>query len=129
VNDIFVMLGVESWKPALGALLLPPTPFALMVLAGGVVMARRRLVGWVLLFAGALGTWFMCTAVAGQALTELPLMRRALLARTAGQPIAHLHVVVTPCADRCRRDPLSASPRAGTRVRKLPTRAACENHG
>jgi hypothetical protein len=68
------MLGVESWKPALGALLLPPTPFALMVLAGGVVMARRRLVGWVLLFAGALGTWFMCTAVAGQALTELPLM-------------------------------------------------------
>jgi hypothetical protein len=43
VNDIFVMLGVESWKPALGALLLPPTPFALMVLAGGVVMLAADL--------------------------------------------------------------------------------------
>jgi uncharacterized SAM-binding protein YcdF (DUF218 family) len=66
VNDTFLMLGIESWKPVFAALLLPPVPFVLMV--------RRRLIGWTLLFTGALGIWFMCTAVAGTALTNLLLM-------------------------------------------------------
>jgi uncharacterized SAM-binding protein YcdF (DUF218 family) len=74
VNDIFLMLGIESWKPVIGALLLPPVPFALMVLVGGRLMVRRRLIAWTLLFTGALGIWFMCTVVAGTALTNLLLM-------------------------------------------------------
>jgi uncharacterized SAM-binding protein YcdF (DUF218 family) len=75
VNDVFVMLGIESWKPVIGALLLPPLPFVLMVLVGGRLMYRRRLIAWTLLFAGVLGIWFMCTVVAGTALNSMLLMQ------------------------------------------------------
>jgi uncharacterized SAM-binding protein YcdF (DUF218 family) len=74
VNDIFVLLGIESWKPVIGALLLPPAPFVLMMLVGGRLMYRRRLIAWAMLFTGALGIWFMCTVVAGTALTNLLLI-------------------------------------------------------
>jgi uncharacterized SAM-binding protein YcdF (DUF218 family) len=74
VNDLIVMLGIESWKPVIGALLLPPVPFVLMVLVGGRLMYRRRLIAWTLLFTGALGIWLMCTVAAGVALTNLLLM-------------------------------------------------------
>jgi uncharacterized SAM-binding protein YcdF (DUF218 family) len=74
VNEIFVMLGIESWKPALAALFLPPVPFVLMGLVGGRLMYKRRLMGWSLLLLGSLGTWFMCTNVAGVALTNMLVM-------------------------------------------------------
>lgn len=74
MNELFVMLGIESWKPGLTALLLPPVPFVLMILLGGRLMYRRRLYGWSLLLLAAIGTWFMCTAVAGRALTNLLVM-------------------------------------------------------
>jgi uncharacterized SAM-binding protein YcdF (DUF218 family) len=74
MNEIFVMLGIESWKPMVAALLLPPAPFVLMVLVGGRLMYRRRFIAWALLFTGVLGIWFMCTVVAGTALTNLLLM-------------------------------------------------------
>jgi len=74
VNDLFVSLGIEAWKPVIGALLLPPVPFVLMVLIGGRLMHRHRGLAWTLLFTGALGTWLMCTVAAGATLT------RALLA-------------------------------------------------
>lgn len=73
MNDLLVTLGIESWKPAIAALLLPPTPFVLLVLVGGGLMRRSRGVAWALLLAGALGTWWMCTPVAATALTELLL--------------------------------------------------------
>lgn len=65
------MLGIESWKPALTALVLPPVPFVLMVLVGGRVVYKRRFFGWLLLLLGAAGTWLMCTPVAGQALQNM----------------------------------------------------------
>jgi uncharacterized SAM-binding protein YcdF (DUF218 family) len=74
VNELFVMLGIESWKPAIAALVMPPVPFVLMVLIGGRLMYKRRLLAWSMLFVGALGTWFMCTVVAGMALTNILLM-------------------------------------------------------
>lgn len=74
VNDLFVMIGIESWKPALEALLLPPVPFVLMVLVGARVMYRRRLAAWTLVLFGALGCWFMCTSVLSHALTQVLLM-------------------------------------------------------
>lgn len=74
MNEIFVMLGIESWKPALTALILPPVPFVLLVLMGGRLMYRRRLIGWLLLLLGTLGIWFMCTTVAGNALTNMLVM-------------------------------------------------------
>lgn len=73
MNDLLVTLGIASWKPVIGALLLPPTPFVLLVLVGGALMRRSRGLAWALLLAGALGTWFMCTPVAATALTRLLL--------------------------------------------------------
>lgn len=74
MNEVFVMLGIESWKPALTALVLPPVPFVVLLLLGGRVMYRRRLLGWTLLLLGTLGTWLMCTTVAGNALTNMLVM-------------------------------------------------------
>ncbi len=74
MNDLFVMIGIESWKPLLEALLMPPVPFVLMVLVGARVMYRRRLAAWALVLTGALGCWFMCTNVVSHALTQVLLM-------------------------------------------------------
>ena len=67
------MLGIESWKLVIGSLVLPPVPFVLMVLLGGSLMQSHRRIAWTLLFSGALGTWLMCTVVAGAGLTNLLL--------------------------------------------------------
>jgi len=32
VNNLFLLLGIESWKPVLGSLLLPPVPWLLLTL-------------------------------------------------------------------------------------------------
>ena len=34
MNELFYTLGIESWKPVLSALLLPPVPLLVLVLAG-----------------------------------------------------------------------------------------------
>jgi uncharacterized SAM-binding protein YcdF (DUF218 family) len=83
LNDLLVGLGIESWKPAIEALLLPPAPFVLMVLVGGGLMRRHRSAGWTLLLAGALGSWLMCTAAIGTALTQLLLQPPAALSEAA----------------------------------------------
>jgi uncharacterized SAM-binding protein YcdF (DUF218 family) len=54
LNDLLLNLGLEGWKPALTALLLPPVPWLLMVLAGAGLLTRRRAAGWSLLLAGVL---------------------------------------------------------------------------
>ena len=34
MNEIFLTLGIESWKPVLAALVLPPMPFLVLILVG-----------------------------------------------------------------------------------------------
>lgn len=68
MNEIFLSLGIESWKPYLSALLLPPVPFLVLVLAGARLMFRRRLLAWFLVLLGVLGIWFSCTTAVGHAL-------------------------------------------------------------
>jgi uncharacterized SAM-binding protein YcdF (DUF218 family) len=70
VNDIFVMLGIEGWKPMLGNLLLPPMPFLVLILVGARLMYRRRLLAWSLLLCGVLGSWACTTSAVGTALTN-----------------------------------------------------------
>ena len=41
MNDLFLYFGIESWKPAVAVLLLPPVPFIVLVLLGARVLARR----------------------------------------------------------------------------------------
>jgi uncharacterized SAM-binding protein YcdF (DUF218 family) len=61
MNQLLLSLGIESWKPALGALLLPPVPFLVMVLVGAVLTARRALLGWALVLLACAGIWLSTT--------------------------------------------------------------------
>ncbi len=69
MNELFYTLGIESWKPILSALLLPPVPLLLLVLVGGRLMYRRRLLAWLLILVGVLGVWFSCTTALGRGIT------------------------------------------------------------
>jgi uncharacterized SAM-binding protein YcdF (DUF218 family) len=77
MNQIFVTLGIEAWKPTLTTLLLPPVPMLLLVLVGARLMFRRRLLAWLLVLTGVVGIWLACTPAMGVLLT------RALLAPPA----------------------------------------------
>jgi uncharacterized SAM-binding protein YcdF (DUF218 family) len=64
MNEIFLMLGIESWKPVLTALLLPPVPMIALMLVGARVMFWRRALGWLLILVAAGSMWLAaCSAV------------------------------------------------------------------
>lgn len=69
MNEIFLALGIESWKPFLTALVLPPLPLLLLVLVGARLMFRRRLLAWCLVLLGVLGIWFSCTGALARGLS------------------------------------------------------------
>jgi uncharacterized SAM-binding protein YcdF (DUF218 family) len=73
VNQLFLLLGIESWKPLLTVLLLPPVPLLLLVLASGLLLPRRRLFGWTLLLASCAGLWLSTTSGLAEALQRGPL--------------------------------------------------------
>jgi uncharacterized SAM-binding protein YcdF (DUF218 family) len=68
MNEIFLALGVESWKPILTTLVLPPVPMLVLVLLGARLMFSRRLLAWLLVLLGTLGIWFSCTTALAQGL-------------------------------------------------------------
>lgn len=76
MNDWLVLWGLEAWKPALRALVLPPVPMLLLVLLGLALVRRRPRLGRSLGLAGVLATWAVCTPWAGHvlqtALTQPP---------------------------------------------------------
>lgn len=74
MNDLLITLGIEGWKPVLAALFLPPLPFLLLILIGGRLMYRHRLVAWSLVLFGTLGTWAMCSSAVSRALSNVLLM-------------------------------------------------------
>ena len=65
MNDLFAMLGLQSWKPILSALLLPPVPLLLLMLVGARMMYWRRTVSWLVILTGATGVWLCCTSGLG----------------------------------------------------------------
>jgi uncharacterized SAM-binding protein YcdF (DUF218 family) len=68
MNEIFLALGIESWKPMVTALVLPPVPMLVLVLLGARLMFRRRLLAWLLVALGVLGIWFSCTTAVAHGL-------------------------------------------------------------
>ncbi|MBS0445921.1 MAG: YdcF family protein [Proteobacteria bacterium] len=65
MNSLFVLLGIESWKPVLAALLMPPVPLLLLVLVGARLMLPRRGWGWLAIATGVVLLWLMsCTGSA-----------------------------------------------------------------
>lgn len=77
MNQFFLMLGLETWKPLLTAVLLPPVPFLLLMLVAARLMFRRRILAWSLMLLGAIGIWGSCTMIVGEGLLRvlMPPMR------------------------------------------------------
>ena len=61
MNSLFVLLGIESWKPIVTALLLPPVPFLLIILIGARLILPRRGLGWAIVVLSVAGLWLTST--------------------------------------------------------------------
>ena len=73
LNNLFIFLGIESWKPVLAALLLPPVPLLVMLLVGVRLILPRRGLGWFVVILSVVLLWLSnCTGTA-QALTQFAL--------------------------------------------------------
>jgi uncharacterized SAM-binding protein YcdF (DUF218 family) len=72
VHSLISLLGIESWKPVLTALLLPPVPLLLAVLVGARLMLPRRGWGWLVVLLSVAGLWL--TACTGFARLIEPLL-------------------------------------------------------
>jgi uncharacterized SAM-binding protein YcdF (DUF218 family) len=102
VNDLFILLGIQSWKPVLAALLLPPVPWLLLMFVGARMMYWRRTVSWLVILLGATGLWLCCTTAVGYWLERvalkppLPLSpeRVAEIKRIAGSTSNKVAIVV-----------------------------------
>jgi len=73
MNTLLYELGVESWKPAIAALLLPPVPFLLILLLGTLLLWARRASGWLLTLVAVAGLWLCSCAGFGQLLSTIAL--------------------------------------------------------
>ena len=76
MNEIFQSMGIESWKPVLAALLLPPVPLLLLVLVGARLILWQRFLGWMLVLLSVILLWIgACAGVGdwmGRALMSQP---------------------------------------------------------
>jgi uncharacterized SAM-binding protein YcdF (DUF218 family) len=75
VNELFQNLGIESWKPVLAALALPPVPLLLLVLIGARLILWQRFLGWMLVLVSIVLLWLTGCAGLGD------WMGRALLSQ------------------------------------------------
>jgi len=66
VNDLFLTLGIESWKPVLTALLLPPVPLLVLVIVGARLLFWRRATAWLLLLLTVAALWLSACAGVGE---------------------------------------------------------------
>jgi uncharacterized SAM-binding protein YcdF (DUF218 family) len=66
VNEIFLALGIESWKPVLSVFLLPPVPLLLLVLLGARWILWRRALGWITVLVAVAGLWLGSCAAVGE---------------------------------------------------------------
>lgn len=98
MNSLLTLLGIESWKPILSALALPPVPLLLLVLIGARLILPRRGLGWFVILLATLGLWFSACNGTAQFLLQVALKPPAALtndqitalraAAQAKQPVA-----------------------------------------
>ena len=89
MNNLLHMLGIEELKPALGALLLPPIPLLLLLLASVRLISSRKLLGWFGVMLSCLGLWGMCTTAVGETLMRLLLVEPPALSATRIAELRH----------------------------------------
>ena len=79
LNSIFIFFGIESWKPVITALILPPVPFLLLMLIGARLILPRRGLGWLVILSSVALLWLStCTGMA-QVLSQFALRPPAAL--------------------------------------------------
>jgi uncharacterized SAM-binding protein YcdF (DUF218 family) len=61
MNDIVLALGLETWKPILTTLVLPPVPFLVVLLLAGRQIRKRPPLGWLMLVLSVICIWLSCT--------------------------------------------------------------------
>jgi uncharacterized SAM-binding protein YcdF (DUF218 family) len=71
VNSLFVSLGIESWKPVLTALILPPVPLLLLVLIGARLLLPRRGLGWLVILVSVVLLWLSTCTGAVRVVSQL----------------------------------------------------------
>jgi uncharacterized SAM-binding protein YcdF (DUF218 family) len=73
VNEVFVSLGIESWKPVLSALFLPPAPLLVLVLFGARLIPWSRGLGWLVVLLSVAGLWLTSCSAVGEWLQQFVL--------------------------------------------------------
>jgi uncharacterized SAM-binding protein YcdF (DUF218 family) len=73
------MLGVESWKPVITALVLPPVPFLLLTLIGARLLLPRRGLGWLVIVFSVAMLWLSACSGAARAVSQFVLKPPAAL--------------------------------------------------
>jgi uncharacterized SAM-binding protein YcdF (DUF218 family) len=71
MNELLLMLGIESWKPLLTALVLPPLPVFLLLLIGVRLVLRWRGFGWTLVLLSVALLWLGSTVGAAEAVQSM----------------------------------------------------------
>lgn len=91
-----MMLGIESWKPVLSSLLLPPVPQLLLAVVGARMILWRRGWGWLAVLAATVGLWLGACSAVGEWLQgvmlapppalsaeRIAMLKRNMIARSA----------------------------------------------
>ena len=73
MNSLFVLLDIESWKPVLTALLLPPVPLLMLVLFGARLLLPSRGLGWLVILFSVVLLWLSACSGTGQWLSRMLL--------------------------------------------------------
>ena len=83
MNGLLTLLGIESWKPVLTALVMPPLPFFLLLLIGARLILPRRGLGWFVILLSLTGLWLSACVGMGQVLVQFALKPPAALSTEA----------------------------------------------
>ena len=73
LNSIFTMFGIETWKPVIAALLLPPVPLLLLMLIGARLILPRRGLGWLVMIVSVTLLWLSTCTGSAQLLSQFAL--------------------------------------------------------
>ncbi len=79
VNSLFVMLGIESWKPILAALRAAAGPLPPLTLIGARLLLPRRGLGWLLILISVVLLWLSACSGAARGLGQLFLQPPAAM--------------------------------------------------
>lgn len=90
-----MMFGIESWKPVLTVLVLPPVPLLLLMLVGARLILPRRGLGWLVIITSVALLWLSTCIGTARLLSQFVLHPPAAL---SADRIKELKATKTPTA-------------------------------